>query len=130
MEQVSATVDDEARESFLTQEAGKDVDEVALSGGTDVDHQRTARDERCAVASYVLQPARSGGGVTMKASGVRSQGIGPVIAEQFQVAPDQRIHRAPGAGMQSVIQVEEFDRVLRESEAPALVTRRDPRDQR
>ena len=106
--------------SFLAQDAGDDVDEVSFAGRADVDHERTPGHERCTLASNVLRPARPCEGMAADPGSVRRQRIGPVIAEQFQVAPDQRIDRTVGAGVQPIIKIEELDRVLREGEAAAL----------
>ena len=120
MKQVAAAIDDEARVSFLAQHGRDEIDEISFADRANVDHEWAPGKERCTLASNVIRPTRSCEGMAADSGSVRRQRIGPVIAEQFQVTPDQRIDSTVGAGMQPIVKIEELDRVLREGEAPAL----------
>jgi hypothetical protein len=59
-------------------------------------------------------------GMAADSDSIRRQRIGPVIAEQFQVMPDQWIDSFVDAVVQAIVKIAELDRGLREGEAAAL----------
>ena len=56
--QVAAGVDDEPGHPGLLEDRRDDVDEVALAGRSDIDHERAPRDEGRAIADDVRRPGR------------------------------------------------------------------------
>jgi hypothetical protein len=116
--EVAAGVDDEPCQPGAFDDRRDDVDEVALAGRSDINHQRTLGDEGRAIPDDVRCPARPCPSAFCGAHRGRGglEGIGRVVAEELELAADQRVHGAVGGRDEAVVEVEQGDRVSGELE--------------
>jgi hypothetical protein len=116
--EVTAGVDDEPGYPGLLKDRRDDVDEVALAGRSDINHQRAPGDEGRAIPDDVRRPARpcpsAFGGADRVGGG--GEGVGRVVAEELELAADQRVHSTVSGRDEVVVEVEQGDRVLGELE--------------
>jgi hypothetical protein len=96
--EVAAGVDDEPCQPGAFDDRRDDVDEVALAGRSDINHQRTLRDEGRAIPDDVRCPARPCPSAFCGAHRGRGglEGIGRVVAEELELAADQRVGTEAG----------------------------------
>jgi hypothetical protein len=116
--QVTTGVDDEPGHPGLLEHRRNDVDEVALAGRSDINHQRTPRDKGPAIPNDVRRPGRPCPSAFSSAHRVRGgrEGIGRVVAKDLELTADQRVHGAVSGRDEAVVEVEQGDRVLGELE--------------
>jgi hypothetical protein len=100
----------------------EEIDQIALPGRPDVDHKRPLRDKCRAVPDDVGSPSRAVPGALGRThlAGRGREGVRRVVAEEFQISADERVHGAFGGRVQAVVEAEELERVLGER-APAPV---------
>jgi hypothetical protein len=130
--EVSAAVDHELTEAGLAQHRRHDVDQVALARRSYIDHEGALREDRGAVPDDIPGPDRPPPNVRLFADhlGRGCERLRPVVAEELEVASDERVRGATGRYVEPVVQVEEGDSVQGEVEAATVGGRGDLCDQR
>ncbi len=122
MTEVSTTVDNELGESGLAKDLRDDVHEVALPRRSDIDHEWTPRDERCAVPDDVLRPGSSPLIVRLGSHkvGRGRKRVHPVVAKEFEVTANKRVYGTCGSRVELFIEIKESNRVVGEVEATTV----------
>ncbi|WP_241175828.1 hypothetical protein [Modestobacter sp. KNN46-3] len=129
--EVATRVDDELGRAGRLEQDRDQVHEETLARGTDVDHERTARDQRASLPNDVGRPGRPlVHGLSPEVLGRRHERVRGVVAEQLQLPPDQRVHGAVSRRGQPVEQLEQRHRLGREREDTTVLGRGDLRDHR
>jgi hypothetical protein len=107
-----------------------EVDQAALAGGADVEQDGPVGGDRGAGTLYVGPPcAPFVLALTVGPCG-RGQRVAGVVAEQLQVAADERVERSVGQFVKAVVEVEQRGGVVGEPIAAAVASAGDSGDER